>query len=93
LSAERKRFGYRRLHVLARRKGYVVNHKKVYRLYRQEDSTARRRKRRRGFAVARQPLQLASFANQVWSNDFVMEMLANCRRLKNPTVVDGCSRE
>ena len=60
LAAERKRFGYRRLHVLLRREGYVVNHKKVYRLYREADLAVRRRKRRRGLAVARQPLQLPS---------------------------------
>ena len=58
LAAERKRFGYRRLHVLLRREGYVVNHKKVYRLYQEADLAVRRRKRRRGLAVARQPLAL-----------------------------------
>ena len=52
LAAERKRFGYRRLHVLLRREGYVVNHKKVYRLYREADLAVRRRKRRRGLAWA-----------------------------------------
>ena len=82
LAAERKRFGYRRLHVLLRREGYVVNLKKVYRLYREADLAVRRRKRRRGLAVARQPLQLPSCANQVWSMDFVMDSLANGRRLK-----------
>lgn len=93
LAAERKRFGYRRLHVLLRREGYVVNHKKVYRLYREADLAVRRRKRRRGLAVARQPLQLPSCANQVWSMDFVMDSLANGRRLKILTVVDDLTKE
>ena len=45
LALERKRFGYRRLHVLLQREGTVVNHKKVYRLYREADLGVRRRKR------------------------------------------------
>jgi putative transposase len=93
LAAERKRFGYRRLHVLLRREGYVVNHKKVYRLYREADLAVRRRKRRRGLAVARQPLTLPTCANQVWSLDFVMDSIANGRRLKILTVVDDFTKE
>src|SRR5664279_6182542 len=43
LADERRRFGYRRLHVLLRREGYVVNHKRLFRLYREEKLTVRRR--------------------------------------------------
>lgn len=93
LAVERKRFGYRRLHVLLRREGYVVNHKKVYRLYREADLAVRQRKRRRGLAVVRQPLQLPQYANQIWSMDFVMDSLANGRRLKILTIVDDLTRE
>jgi putative transposase len=93
LAAERKRFGYRRLQVLLRREGHEVNHKKVYRLYREADLAVRRRKRRRGLAVARQPLELPRYANQVWSLDFVMDSLANGRRLKLLTVVDDFTKE
>lgn len=59
-----------------------MNHKKVYRLYREADLSVRRRKRRRGIAVAREPLKLPSRPNQVWSMDFVMDALANGRRLR-----------
>jgi putative transposase len=93
LALERKRFGYRRLHVLLQREGTVVNHKKVYRLYREADLGVRRRKRRRGIAVTRQPLALPSRANQVWSMDFVMDALATGRRLKILTVVDDFTKE
>ena len=93
LAAERKRFGYRRLHVMLRREGHEVNHKKVYRLYCEADLTVRRRKRRRGSAVARQPLELPQYANQVWSMDFVMDSLANGRRLKILAVVDDYTKE
>src|SRR5947207_11531246 len=36
IAHERRRFGYRRLHVLLKREGYAVNHKKLFRLYREE---------------------------------------------------------
>lgn len=47
LAAERRRFGYRRLHILLRRDGIAVNRKKVQRLYREEGLTVRRRRGRR----------------------------------------------
>ena len=43
LAAERRRFGYRRLHVLLAREGIVVNHKRLFRLYRQETLAVRKR--------------------------------------------------
>jgi transposase InsO family protein len=45
IAQERRRFGYRRLHVLLRREGYLINHKKLFRLYREEklDSAPPRR--------------------------------------------------
>ena len=42
LANERRRFGYRRLHVLLRREGHAVNKKRVQRLYREEKLTVRR---------------------------------------------------
>lgn len=93
LAGERKRFGYRRLHVLLRREGYEVNHKKTYRLYREAQLAVCRRKRRRGIAVERALLQVPDRANQVWSADFVMDALANGRRLKLLTVIDDFTKE
>jgi putative transposase len=43
IAQERRRFGYRRLHVLLRREGYLINHKKLFRLYRGEKLAVRRR--------------------------------------------------
>lgn len=43
LAHERRRFGYRRLQVLLRRPGHLVNHKKLFRLYREEKLTVRKR--------------------------------------------------
>ena len=74
LAAERRRFGYRRLHVLLRREGWTVNHKRVYRIYREEGLMVRRRARQRAAGVERIPrLCGPTRPNQGWSMDFVAE--------------------
>jgi len=93
LAQERRRFGYRRIHALLRREGVEVNHKRVYRLYRAAELAVKRRKRRKGVMVPREPLTLPVRRNEVWSMDFVMDSLANGRRLKVLTVVDDCTKE
>jgi putative transposase len=93
LASERRRFGYRRLYILLRREGVEVNHKRVYRLYHEAGLAVRKRKRRKGIAVERQPLLLPGAANQVWSMDFVMDATANGRRIKILTIVDDFTKE
>jgi putative transposase len=86
LAALRKRFGYRRLGLLLRREGMVVNHKRVYRLYREEGLSQRRRQRKRLTSEGHGPGELASSPDQVWSLDFMSDSLAPGRRLKLLTV-------
>jgi putative transposase len=93
LAQERRRFGYRRIHALLRREGIEVNHKRVYRLYRAAELAVKRRKRRKGVMVPREPLVLPAKRNEVWSIDFVMDALATGRRIKVLTVVDDCTKE
>ncbi len=93
LAQERRRFGYRRIHALLRREGYEINHKRTYRLYRAASLAVRKRKRRKGVAVAREPLSLPTERNLVWSMDFVFDALSNGRRLKVLTIVDDCTKE
>ena len=93
LACERRRFGYRRLHVLVEREGFVVNHKRVHRLYRLAGLAVRKRRRRERVAVERKPLQVPSGPNHTWSMDFVFDALANGRPLKCLTVVDDCTKE
>jgi putative transposase len=93
LAALRKRFGYRRLHMLLQREGMLVNHKRVHRLYREEGLSLRRRKRKRLTSEGRGPGEAASGPNQVWSLDFVSDCLSVGRRLKLLTVVDTYTRE
>jgi len=94
LAEERRRFGYRRLHVMLRREGFDVNHKRVYRLYRAEGLAVRRKLRRRRFAaVARVLYATATRADQRWAMDFVSDQLADGRRFRALTVMDHFTRE
>ena len=93
LAAERRRFGYRRLGVLLRREGFSVNHKRVYRLYREEGLSVQRRLRKRMVGVARVPTPAQGRPNQRWSMDFVSDALANGRRIRVLTVIDDFTRE
>ena len=52
---KRRRFGYRRLHVLLRREGHTVNRKRVQRIYREERLTARRSEASNGCAATTGP--------------------------------------
>ena len=92
LAAERRRFGYRRLRVLLEREGWGVNHKRVYRLYREEGLAVRRRKRKRIGAVERQPLALPTRPNERWSMDFVTDALNDGRRFRSLNIVDDYNR-
>ena len=93
LAHARRRFGYRRIYDLLRREGVWVNHKKVYRLYREEALSVRKRRRRKGVKVDRQALSVPTKPNEIWSIDFVMDALANGRRIKCLTIVDDFTRE
>ena len=70
LAHERRRFGYRRLHILLKRAGMTVNHKRVFRLYREERLTVRRRGGRKRAIGTRAPMAIPQGANQRWSVDF-----------------------
>jgi putative transposase len=93
VAAERRRYGYRRLTVLLNRTGEVVNHKRVYRLYREAGLSVRRRKRKRIGAVERQPLAFPTHPNQRWSMDFVSDGLGDGRKFRSLNIVDDYSRE
>ena len=93
LALERRRFGYRRLHVMLVREGQVVNHKRVYRLYKQEGLSVRKRKRKRVARAERQPLAAPTGPNQLWSLDFVQDTLNWGRKFRLLTVVDAYTRE
>jgi len=93
IAQERRRFGYRRLHVLLKREGYVVNHKKLFRLYREERLAVRRRGGRKRAIGTRAPMTVAMAPNDRWSLDFMSDQLTDGRRFRILTVVDDCTRE
>src|SRR3954464_14218434 len=88
LAGSRVRYGYRRLTVLLRREGWVVNTKRVYRLYHEEGLQVRTKKRSKRAAHARVPLPEAARPNQRWSMDFVSDRLTDGRWFRILTVVD-----
>ena len=92
LAAERRRFGYRRLREMARRKGVVMNLKKVYRLYCEEGMKVRRRGGRKRAIGTRAPLEKASAPNAIWVLDFVSDTLETCRRFRVFNVEDQFTR-
>src|SRR5512139_2573608 len=69
LAAQRRRFGYRRLHILMIREGLCMNHKKLRRLYREEGLQVRRRGGRKRALGTRAPIALRQGPNQRWSLD------------------------
>lgn len=93
LAAKRPRFGYRRLHVLLAREGFVVNHKCVYRLYRAEGLAVRRKKRKRLASLPRVPLPVVVAPNQQWNMDFVQDSMADGRKFRALNIIDACTRE
>ena len=70
LAALRRRFGYRRLHLLLKREGFKVNHKRLYRIYREEKLVVRKRGGRKRALGTRAPMVLPSRPNERWSLDF-----------------------
>jgi putative transposase len=93
LAAQRPRFGYRRLHVLLRREGIVVNHKRVERLYREEGLAVRRRIRKSLTPVLRGRPALPQRANEQWALDFLQDALASGRPIRLLSIIDVFTRE
>ncbi len=87
------RYGYRRVYHILRREGWVVNAKKVYRLYRELGLQLRNKTpKRRVKAKLREDRAPAVRHNDVWAMDFVHDQLATGRKLRILTVVDTFSR-
>ncbi len=92
-AAARPRFGYRRIQVLLRREGELVNHKRVYRLYRDLGLLVRRKRRKRVLPLLRQPKPAPEAPNERWSMDFTSDTLADARPFRTLNLVDDFSRE
>lgn len=93
IAHERRRFGYRRIHVMLQREGSVVNHKRLFRMYREEKLSVRKRGGRKRALGTRAPMPVPLTPNQRWSLDFVSDQFTDCRRFRVLTVIDDCTRE
>ena len=93
LASERRRFGYRRLHVLLKRENVHINHKKLYRLYKEERLTMRKRGGRKRALGTRAPMAIPQGRNQRWSLDFASDALSDSRRFRILCVIDDFTRE
>ena len=93
LAGARPRFGYRRLHILLRREGILVNHKRVERLYRLDGLAVPRRRRKRAARPRSGPRPAPLRPDEHWGLDFLSDGLASGRRIRLLTVVDDCTRE
>ena len=94
LATTRIAYGYRRLHVLLKREGWQINHKRVYRLYRIEGLSMRKKIPRRRVACVKREIRPAALArNECWSMDFVSDQLFDNRRLRVLVILENYTRE
>jgi putative transposase len=93
VASERRRFGYRRIHVMLHRQGIEMNLKKLRRLYGEEKLQVRKRGGRKRALGTRRPMIVPDRPNQRWSLDFVSDAFTDGRRFRVLTVVDDHTRE
>jgi putative transposase len=90
-----RRLGWRKAHVVVRREGWIINHKKLRRLWREEGlrrpPPSKNKKRRPGGLDG--SLLRAEHLNHVWGLDFEFDETADLRRLKLLNIVDEHTRE
>ena len=92
ISNKHKRYGYRRAWALLRREGNIVNHKRVYRIWKKEGlSLPKRRPKKRRTGIGEVPCR-AEYPRHVWTYDFVHDACENGRKIKILTVVDEFTR-
>lgn len=93
IALDRPRFGYRRIHVIMKKMGLKMNHKKLYRLYKEMSLKVRKRGYRRRAVGPRLTKIKATEVNQVWGLDFMSDRLADGRKIRLLNIIDVFSRE
>jgi putative transposase len=93
IAEKRRRFGYRRVGILLEREGFTMNEKKLYRLYKEEDLSVRRRRGRKRARGTRAPMPIPNRPNVRWSLDFVSDTFGASRKFRILAVNDDCTRE
>jgi putative transposase len=93
LAALYPRYGYRRLHDRLRFDGWRINHKKVFRLYREEELGLRTRRRPSRACRLRQAPPAPEIPYEHWAADFMVDQLQDGTRFRVLNVIDLCSRK
>ncbi|GAA6174585.1 hypothetical protein NBRC116593_05040 [Sulfitobacter pacificus] len=93
IASKRCRFGYRRIGVLLERKGMIMTHKKLYRLYTEEKLGVRRRRGRKQARGSQTPMSVALRPGERWSLDFVSDTFGASRKFRMLAVNDDYCRE
>ena len=93
IAGKRGRFGYRRIGILLEQKGIRMNHKKLFRIYREEGLSVKRRRGRKRARGTRIPMPSAADVNARWSLDFVSDSFGASRKFRILAVIDDCTRE
>lgn len=92
IALQKKSYGYRRIHVLLKRNGICVNHKKVYKIYKKE-GLMKRKKKKKKLVREKNKLELPKALNQVWAMDFMSDALSNGNKIRTLNIIDIFSRE
>jgi putative transposase len=92
-AVEKRRYGYQHIHVVLRREGWLINHKRTLRLYREAGLAVLGRKRKRIACAERRPQPKPTVADVTWSMDYVSDALADGRRIRWLHIVDDYTRE
>lgn len=93
LAAVRRRFGYRRISLMLEREGITMNHKKLRRLYREENLQVKRRRGRKRAHGTRAPMPIPLGPMQRSSLDFLSDVFGAGRRFRILAVIDDFTRE
>jgi putative transposase len=93
LAQKRRRSGCRRLHVMLRREGFMINHRKTERLYKKEKLALRIRRRKKYASLLRTEIPKLQHPNHIWSMDFMKDSLSCGRKIKVLPKVDEYSRK
>ena len=96
LAKEYGRYGYRMICAMMRMEGWTVNHKYVYRVWREEGLKvpSRQPKRARLFLSDGSVIRLrAEHKNHVWSYDFVTDQTSDGRKFRTLNIIDEYTHE
>jgi len=93
LAQKRKRFGCPRLHVMLKRAGFKINHKRTERIYKEEGLSLRVKRRKKMAATLRTEVPRPTHPNHIWSMDFLRDGLSDGRKLKVLPIIDEYTKK